>query len=324
MSALLTDDGTEIFFRDWGAGRPVVLCHGWPLNADSWESQQHFLADHGYRAIAHDRRGHGRSTQTWHGNDMDTYADDLACLITTLDLHDVTMVGFSTGGGEVVRYLSRHGPERVRSLVLVAAVVPFRLRTDDNPDGIPVEVFDALRNGSRADRAQTYRDLADGPFFGHNRPTGGASQGIRDSFWRQAMQSGARSAYECIAAFSATDFRPDLDQINMPTLVIHGRRRPDRPHQHRRRQNRTPHQGREPDRLSRRPARPHPHPPRPAQPPPPPLPQHMTTDTQPQEPSMSTESIRSAPDTIVLVLLLPCSLVPRRSSAPTVSRCAPA
>lgn len=222
MNAIITDDGTEIHYRDWGSGRPVVLSHGWPLNADSWESQQLFLAEHGYRAIAHDRRGHGRSTQTWEGNDMDTYADDLDCLISTLDLREVTLVGFSTGGGEVVRYLARHGSARVRQLVLVSAVPPFMLRTPDNPEGLPADGFDALRAGSRADRSQLYRDLADGPFFGNNRAGATVSQGVRDSFWLQGLQAGARNAYECIAAFSATDFRADLTGLDVPTLVIHG------------------------------------------------------------------------------------------------------
>ena len=222
MNAIITDDGTEIHYRDWGSGRPVVLSHGWPLNADSWESQQLFLAEHGYRSIAHDRRGHGRSTQTWEGNDMDTYADDLECLLSTLDLREVTLVGFSTGGGEVVRFLARHGSARVRQLVLVSAVPPFMTRTSDNPEGLPAEVFDALRVGSRADRSQLYRDLAEGPFFGNNRAGAVVSRGVRDSFWLQGLQAGTRNAYECIAAFSATDFRADLARIDVPTLVIHG------------------------------------------------------------------------------------------------------
>ncbi|WP_406033019.1 alpha/beta hydrolase [Nocardioides sp. NBC_00163] len=222
MNAIITDDGTEIHYRDWGSGRPVVLSHGWPLNADSWESQQLFLAEHGYRSIAHDRRGHGRSTQTWEGNDMDTYADDLECLLSTLDLREVTLVGFSTGGGEVVRFLARHGSGRVRQLVLVSAVPPFMTRTSDNPEGLPAEVFDELRTGSRADRSQLYRDLADGPFFGNNRAGAVVSRGVRDSFWLQGLQAGTRNAYECIAASSATDFRDDLALIDVPTLVIHG------------------------------------------------------------------------------------------------------
>lgn len=221
MNAILTDDGTEIFYKDWGSGPPVVLSHGWPLNCDSWEVPQRQLAVAGHRVIAHDRRGHGRSSQTWHGNDMDTYADDLACLLGTLDLSEVTLVGFSTGGGEVVRYLKRHGSERVRKLVLVSAVPPMMLQTDDNPGGLPVAVFDDIRAGEEDNRSQLYRDLADGPFFGHNR-RGDVDQGFRDAFWLQSMACGHRAAYECIAAFSATDFRPDLAEIEIPTLVIHG------------------------------------------------------------------------------------------------------
>ena len=222
MPYVTSGDGAQIFYKDWGSGRPVVLAHGWPLNADSWEAQQLFLAEHGFRAIAHDRRGHGRSTQTWHGNDMDTYADDLAVLMKTLDLREVTLVGFSTGGGEVTRYIGRHGTSRVAQLVLVSAVPPFMLKTDDNPDGVPIEVFDGIRAASLGDRSQTYRDLADGPFFGNNREGQHPSQGMRDAFWLQGLQAGARNAYECIAAFSATDFRDDLDKVDVPTLVIHG------------------------------------------------------------------------------------------------------
>ncbi|MBE4733895.1 alpha/beta fold hydrolase [Streptomyces caniscabiei] len=222
MPYVTAADGAQIFYKDWGQGRPVVLSHGWPLNSDSWEAQQLFLARHGFRVVAHDRRGHGRSTQTWHGNEMNTYADDLATLIDTLDLRDVTLVGFSTGGGEVARYVGRHGTGRVAQLVLVSAVPPFMLRTEDNPDGLPVEVFDAIRAGSLADRSQLYRDLADGPFFGNNRPGAEVSQGVRDAFWLQGLQSGHRNAYECVAAFSATDFRADLDAVDVPALVIHG------------------------------------------------------------------------------------------------------
>ncbi|MGY0020642.1 alpha/beta fold hydrolase [Streptomyces sp. YJ-C3] len=220
MTNVTTSDGTRIFYKDWGTGRPVVLSHGWPLNSDSWEAQQLFLAEHGYRAIAHDRRGHGRSTQTWHGNEMDTYADDLAALLDHLDLQEVTLVGFSTGGGEITRYIGRHGTARVAQAVLVAAVPPLMVRRDDNPGGVPVEVFDGLRSGSLADRSQLYKDLADGPFFNH--PTTPVSQGVRDAFWLQSMAAGHRNAYESIAAFSATDFRADLARFDVPTLVIHG------------------------------------------------------------------------------------------------------
>jgi non-heme chloroperoxidase len=222
MPYVTAADGAEIFYKDWGLGRPVVLSHGWPLNSDSWEAQQLFLASHGFRVIAHDRRGHGRSTQTWTGNEMNTYADDLATLIDALDLRDATLIGFSTGGGEVARYVGRHGTSRVAQLVLVSAVPPLMLRTDDNPGGVPVEVFDGIRAGSLADRSQLYRDLADGPFFGNNRPGADVSQGARDAFWRQGLQAGHRNAYECVAAFSATDFRPDLDAFDVPTLVVHG------------------------------------------------------------------------------------------------------
>jgi non-heme chloroperoxidase len=222
MSFIATPDGAQIFYKDWGAGPPVVLCHGWPLNADSWEAQMLHLASNGFRTIAHDRRGHGRSTQTWHGNEMDTYADDLAVLMEVLDLRDAALVGFSTGGGEVARYVGKHGTGRVSRIAFVSAVPPFMLRTPDNPGGVPVELFDGLRAGSLADRSQLYRDLADGPFFGANRPGANPSQGMRDAFWRQGMQAGHRGAYECIAAFSATDFRADLDAVDVPTLVVHG------------------------------------------------------------------------------------------------------
>jgi non-heme chloroperoxidase len=219
---ITTRDGAEIFYKDWGQGPPVVLSHGWPLQSDSWEAQMLFLASNGLRVIAHDRRGHGRSTQTWDGNEMDTYADDLAALMDALDLRDATLIGFSTGGGEVARYIGRHGTDRVARVALVSAVPPFMLKTDDNPGGVPVEVFDDIRAGSITDRSQLYRELADGPFFGNNRPGANVSQGTRDAFWRQGMQAGHRNAYECIAAFSATDFRPDLERIDVPTLVIHG------------------------------------------------------------------------------------------------------
>ena len=222
MPYVTTEDGTQLFYKDWGtAGSPVLLSHGWPLNADAWGAAALFLAASGHRAIAHDRRGHGRSSQPWQGNEMDTYADDLAALIEALDLTDVTLVGHSTGGGEIVRYVGRHGTSRVARLVLVSAVPPLMLRTADNPGGLPIETFDAIRDGEQADRSQSYRDLADGPFFGHNRK-GEVSQGIRDAFWLQSMACGHRAAFECIAAFSATDFRGDLAEIDVPTLIIHG------------------------------------------------------------------------------------------------------
>jgi non-heme chloroperoxidase len=222
MPYITVDDGAEIFYKDWGGGgTPVVLSHGWPLNSAAWEAAALFLAEHGHRAIAHDRRGHGKSTQTWDGNEMDTYADDLAALINTLDLRGITLIGHSTGGGEIVRYVGRHGTDRVAKVILVSAVPPMMVQTDDNPGGLPVETFDAIRAGEAANRSQLYRDLADGPFFGNNR-TGDVAQGTRDAFWLQGLASGTRNAYECIAAFSATDFRRDLTQIDVPTLVIHG------------------------------------------------------------------------------------------------------
>jgi non-heme chloroperoxidase len=222
MSTVTTKDGVEIFYKDWGSGQPIVFSHGWPLSGDDWDAQMMFFVTKGYRVIAHDRRGHGRSEQASDGNEMDTYADDLAALIETLDLRGVVLVGFSTGGGEVARYIGRHGTGRVAGAVLVSAVPPFMLATGDNPGGVPIEVFDGIRAESIADRAQLYRDLADGPFFGHNRPGANVSQGTRDAFWLQGMQSGHRNAYECVAAFSATDFRGDLARFDVPTLVIHG------------------------------------------------------------------------------------------------------
>lgn len=222
MSYITSTDGAQIYYKDWGTGRPVVLSHGWPLNSDSWEAQMLFLAENGFRVIAHDRRGHGRSAQTWDGNEMDTYADDLAAVIDALDLNGVSLVGFSTGGGEVARYIGRHGSAKVAKAVLVSSVPPFMLKTSDNPGGVDVEVFDGLRAGSLADRSQLYKDLAAGPFFGNNRDGQSASQGMQDAFWRQGMQTGHRNAYESIAAFSATDFRADLAKFDVPTLVIHG------------------------------------------------------------------------------------------------------
>jgi len=215
-------DGARIHYKDWGSGDPVVFCHGWPLNADSWESQMLFLSNRGYRTIAHDRRGHGRSSQTWDGNDMDTYADDLASLLEVLDLRNVVLVGFSTGGGEVVRYIGRHGTRRVAKVVLVGAVPPLMLRTESNPGGVPLEVFDGLRKGEIDNRAQLYRDIASGPFFGFNRPGAVPSQALIDRFCDQGLQASHRSTHECIAAFSATDFSADLQQVTVPTLLVHG------------------------------------------------------------------------------------------------------
>ena len=222
MGYVTTQDGTEIYYKDWGDGRPAVLSHGWPLNSDSWEAQMLFLADNGFRCVAHDRRGHGRSSQPWHGNDMDHYADDLAAVLEHLDLREVTLIGFSTGGGEIARYIGRHGTGRVAQAVLVSAVPPLMLRTEDNPGGVPGEVFDGLRAASLTDRSQQYQDLAAGPFFGANRAGAKVSKGMKDAFWRQGLQAGHKSAYDSIAAFSATDFRDDLAKFDVPTLVIHG------------------------------------------------------------------------------------------------------
>jgi non-heme chloroperoxidase len=222
MAFLTTDDGTDLYYKDWGSGPTVVLSHGWPLQSDSWEAQMLFLVQNGCRCVAHDRRGHGRSSQPSEGNDMDTYADDLALVIESLDLREITLVGFSTGGGEVTRYLTRHGADRVSRLALVSAVPPFMVQTPDNPDGVPVKVFDDIRAASLADRSQLYRDFADGPFFGNNRPGANVSQGTRDNFWLQGMQSGHKNAYECVKAFSETDFRAELADITVPSLVIHG------------------------------------------------------------------------------------------------------
>ncbi|MFO1074339.1 MAG: alpha/beta hydrolase [Geminicoccaceae bacterium] len=222
MPTIVTDDGVEIHYKDWGTGRPVVFSHGWPLNADAWEAQMLFLASHGLRAIAHDRRGHGRSGQPWAGNDMDHYADDLAVLMEELDLRRAALVGHSTGGGEVVRYIGRHGTGRVAKAVLVSAVPPLMLQTEANPGGLPLAVFDGLRAASLANRSQLYRDLAAGPFYGFNRPGAAVNQGLVDAFWLQGMMAGHKSAYDCIAAFSATDFTRDLMACDVPTLIIHG------------------------------------------------------------------------------------------------------
>ena len=218
---IVTNDGTEIFYKDWGQGPPVTFSHGWPLNADAWDGQMLFLAQNGFRAIAHDRRGHGRSSQPSAGNDMDGYADDLAALIEALDLADVSLVGHSTGGGEVARYIGRHGTSRVARAVLIAAVPPVMVKSAANPEGLPIEVFDGLRASLMKDRSQFYHDLAI-QFYGANRPGAQVSQGLLDQFWLWSMQAGLKNAYDCIAAFSETDFSTDLAKFDVPTLVLHG------------------------------------------------------------------------------------------------------
>jgi len=222
MSTITTNDGTQIYYKDWGTGQPVVFSHGWPLSADSWEAQMVFLASNGYRCIAHDRRGHGRSSQPWSGNDMDTYADDLSELIETLDLKGAVLIGFSAGGGEVARFIGRHGTTRMAKAALISAVPPLMLKTAANPGGLPIEVFDGIRLGCIADRSQFYRGLASGPFFGANRPGAKVSQGMIDSFWLQGMQAGHQNTLDCIKAFSETDFTEDLKKFDVPTLILHG------------------------------------------------------------------------------------------------------
>jgi non-heme chloroperoxidase len=221
MTTITTKDGTTIYYKDWGKGQPVVFSHGWPLSADAWDSQMLFLGQHGYRVIAHDRRGHGRSSQPWNGNDMDTYADDLATMIEALDLQNATLIGHSTGGGEVARYIGRHGTNRVSKAVLIGAVPPLMLKTERNPGGLPISAFDEIRAGVTADRSQFFKDLTI-PFYGYNKPDAKISQGVRDAFWLQGMQVSIIGAYDCIKAFSETDFTQDLKKIDVPTLILHG------------------------------------------------------------------------------------------------------
>ena len=221
MPTITVKDGTPIYFKDWGTGQPVVFSHGWPLSADAWEDQMIFLADRGYRCIAHDRRGHGRSSQPWTGNDMDTYADDLATLTEALNLKDAVHVGHSTGGGEVARYIGRHGSKRVAKAVLIGAVPPVMLKSASNPGGTPIEAFDQIRAAVLADRSQFWKDLSS-PFYGANRPNTKVSQGLRDSFWLQGMLCGLKAAYDCVKQFSETDFTEDLQKMDVPTLILHG------------------------------------------------------------------------------------------------------
>lgn len=221
METISTNDGTMLYYKDWGSGNPVLFSHGWPLSSDAWGNQMLFLASNGCRCIAHDRRGHGRSGQPWTGNDMDTYADDLSELIEKLDLKRLTLVGHSTGGGEVARYIGRHGTQRLAGVVLVGSVTPLMLKTDANREGLPMDVFDDIRSGVTADRAQFFKDLTE-PFYGANRPGAKVSQGVRDAFWLQAMQAGIKAEVDCIKAFSETDLTEDLKKFDVPTLILHG------------------------------------------------------------------------------------------------------